>query len=289
MSKLKIPTEVRHWQSIAYSTIIFLLVILTLMVSLNYEATAFSAKEILTAEDVLLTMKAQRVPFNAENSLKPGEYKIGDAVPDIYKDSRGNLLFIYTYHSFVECRANRSRPDIIKILSQKPGGNIFCRLYTAKNLLLAYVAAANDEESYQLYCMDMKRIEQIIFTELNDGHQLTFAGQGKNWDAKITQRYYEHWWTDENNKTYYDSWHMTQPELRFKGKTRKAGLLTVSFTSSSSLSRNMMEISATELDQVIKLGSSGGNGARSRENDVYTVVVDFNGQEETFELRAEGR
>lgn len=170
----------------------------------------------------------------------------------------------------------------------KLGNNTFFPHYNAKNLL-TYAIPFKDYESFQSAGEAMERMSQLVFNELNGGRQLTFVGQGKYWDAKITERYYEHWWVDENNRMYYDCWSNIRPELRFKGKTKEDGNLIVKLTSSSVGSVNTMEISAAELTQAIKFGSSEGNGAMLRAGNVCKVEVDFNGEKETIELTAVGR
>lgn len=279
-------------------TIIFLLLaILAGTAVLSYKSGSIAAKEILTAKDVLVTMKAQRINFKPEDSLRPENYEFSGMTPEIYKDGRDNLLFIYTFESFKERQQTREH-ELAEMLGQKlnPEGLkqknkiFYVQPYRAKNILLAYALPftnnIGEQENNQIASNDLERMNQIIFSELNDGRELIFTGQGQNWAAKVTLRYYENWWTDQENKMHYESWHTEQHELTFKGKTREDGHLEVSFNSNSGSAKSSRDISAQAMTRVIRLGSSGGNGAMPRENDVYEVTVDFNGQKETFELKA---
>lgn len=70
-------------------------------VFMGYKVEEVAGKEIINAQDVLKTFEIEGITFKPEISLNSKEYKVGDTEPTIYKDSQGNVLFIYTFGSFV--------------------------------------------------------------------------------------------------------------------------------------------------------------------------------------------
>ena len=70
---------------------------MTETVLMGYKVGEVAVKEIINVQDVLKTFEIKGITFKPEALLSPKEYKVGDTEPTIYKDSQGNVLFIYTF------------------------------------------------------------------------------------------------------------------------------------------------------------------------------------------------
>ena len=247
-----------------------------------------AGKEIINAQDVLLTFEIEGITFKPETSLNSKEYKVGNTEPTIYKDSQGNVLFIYTFGSFVERQRNFPENEQRKLFSytldEKP---YVSKPYSVKNLQLIYATAYPSQENNQAVSDNLRKVAQVIFTDLNAGEEIVFTGESPSWEAKVSLRYYQHWWTDSENKAQYESYHNEAPTINYKGQIPKQSVqMEYSFITRGSKTSGTLEITPEELTRVINLGSGGGNGAMPSEDDTYEVKITVDGMTEEFELKA---
>lgn len=279
--------------TLKYMTGIFvclLILILTGSVFLSHKADKVAReiadKEILTAHDVIQTLKIKGITFEPETSRDPQDYKIEDTEPTIYQDSHGNFLFIYRFASFVE------RPNYFSEfpLKEKFSFTIeektyITKLYRVKNLLLFY-SYPYQETNQQAVSNYLAKIDQVIFTHLNAGKEIVFTGESPSWKAKVTVKYYEHRWTDSENKVHYESYHTKAPTIHYKGQIPEQPLyMECSFTCRASKMGSTREITPEELTRDITLGYGGGNGLHPREDDTYEVKITWDGKTEEFEAK----
>ncbi|KUO76730.1 MAG: hypothetical protein APF81_11720 [Desulfosporosinus sp. BRH_c37] len=271
------------------SIFVFLVIlILTGSIFMGYKVGEVAGKEIINTHDVLQTFEIEGITFKPETSIYPKEYMVEDTEPIIYKDSQGNLLFIYTYGSFVErrenFRENMMRDQFSFTLKDK---TFFSKLYNVKNLELVYAIAYPSIENTQAVINKLRKVDQVIFTDLNAGEEIVFTGESPSWEAKVSLRYYEHWWTDSKNKLQYESYHTHAPTLTYKGQIPEQAIpMEYSFSTSTSESKGTQEVTPEMLTRVIQLGTGGGNGGRPRVDDTYKVKITLDGKTEEFELKA---
>ena len=181
------------------SIFIFLVIlILTGSVLMGYRVGEAARKEIISEQDVLHTFNIEGINFKPETSFNSKDYKVGDTEPTIYKDSHGNVLFIYTFGSFVERQRNFEQRDPFSLTLDEQ--TYLSKLYSVKNLQLVYATAYPTQENTQAVINNLRKVDQVIFTDLNAGEELVFTGGSSSWEAKVSLRYYEHWWTDSENK-----------------------------------------------------------------------------------------
>src|SRR5665648_435224 len=247
-----------------------------------------AGKEIINAQDVLKTFEIEGISFKPETSLNSKEHIVGDAEPAIYKDSEGNILFIYTYGSFVERQKNylqNEQRDLVSFtLDEK---TYFSRPQSAKNLQLVYATAYPSQENTQAVNDNLRKVNKVIFTDLNAGKEIVFTGGSPNWEAEVSLKYYEHWWTDSEKKVQHESYHNEVPTIKYKGKIPEQTVqMECSFITRGGSMSGTREITPEELTKVINLGSGGGNGAMPNEDDTYEVKITVDGTTEEFELKA---
>ncbi|MCO1603291.1 hypothetical protein [Desulfosporosinus nitroreducens] len=261
--------------------------VLTSSVFVSYKAREAAGKEILNAHDVIRTLRMHGIVLKPESSLNPEDYKIEDTEPTIYMDSRGNQLLIYTLRSFVERQQKFNEFELLDKLSLAlQDKTYYSKLYKVKNLQLIYIIAYPFKEKHQVVNDYMMKISKVIFKDLNDGKEIVFTGESASWEAKVTVKYYEHWWTDDSeNKVHHESYHTKNPTITYKGQIPEHPVsLEYSFsTRGNKLSGTRDEITPEELIKGPHLGSGGGNGYIPLENDVYEVKVTLDGKTEEFD------
>jgi len=200
--------------------IFFIIAILISSVLITYKAKEATGKEILNAYDVIRTFKMEGISFKPATLLYSKDYMIEDTEPTIYNDYRGNYLFIYTFNSFVEREAKfKDEYGLIQkfafTLKEK---TYYPRLFRVKNLQLVYAIPYPNEESDQAIYDYLKKIDRVIFTGLNAGKEIVFTGESPSWTAKVSIKYYEHFWTDSENKVRYERYHTKAPTITYKGQ-----------------------------------------------------------------------
>jgi len=270
--------------------IFIVILILTGSVLVGYKAEAgeVARKEIINEQDVLHTFEIAGINFKPETSLNSKDYKVGDTELTIYKDSQGNVLFIYTFSSFVERQKNfpeyeRSDPFSFTLDKQ----TYISKFYSVKNLQLVYAIAYPSNENTQAVIDNLRKVDQVIFTDLNAGEEIVFTGGSSSWKAKVSLRYYEHWWTDGENKSHYESYHDVAPTINYKGQIpAQTVLMEYSLITRGSKMSGNQEITPEELTRVIPLGHGGGNGSMPRKDDTYEMKITVDGTIEEFELKA---
>ena len=167
-------------------------------------------------------------------------------------------------------------------LDEKP---YLSKPYSVKNLQLIYATAY--PENTQAVNEYLRKVDQVIFTDLNAGKEIVFTGESPNWEAKVSSRSYQHWWTDSEKKAQYESYHNEAPTINYKGQIPKQSVqMEYSFITRGSKTSGTLEITPEELTKVINLGFGGGNGVMPSEDDTYKVKITVDGTTEEFELKA---
>lgn len=245
-----------------------------------------AVKELLNAHDVIQTFRIAGINFTPEALLYPKDYKVQDTEPTTYKDTQGNFLFIYNFDSFVErqknFRENEQRDQFSFTLDEK---TYFSKFYSVKNLELVLSIAYPDKENAQAVIDYLRKVDQVIFTNLNAGEEVVFTGESPSWESKVLVRYYEHWWTDRENKLQYECYSTDATAITYKSQIPvQAVPMEYSISNRTGESRGTEEITPEMLTRVINLGE--GSGAIPREGDAYQVKITLDGKTEEFELKA---
>ncbi|ODA42849.1 hypothetical protein [Desulfosporosinus sp. BG] len=262
--------------------------ILSGSVFIDHKVEGAANREIINAHDVIQTFRIEGINFLPETSLNPQEFRVKDTEPTIYKDLQGNLLFIYPYSSFVERRENFrwfEQGNIFAFTFE--GRSYFSKQYSVKNLELVYSITYLYNANPQAVVDNFKKVNQVIFTDLNAGKEVVFMGDSPSWDVKLSLRYYEHWWTDSDDKLQCDSYNTETTTIIYKGKIPEHPVpMKYSVSAGTDKSYGTQEITPEMLARTINLGVSGSNGLIPQLDSVYKMEITLDGKTEELELKA---
>lgn len=243
-----------------------------------------TSNKMLSLRDVTNALEKEGLRLQKDMSLSPSDYEVQGIKPIIYKlDTTSCNLFVYVYQSYEDReKAYSHGSSEIKLRSFFGQDSKWCMFYQTRNVFLAAAVPKEVGSSPQIL-HNLELIKEVVFKRLNDGKQLLFKGEGSYWESEISLKYYEHWWVDNKGVTQYDSYHNSNPMIKYKG-TDFSSIGEVRY---SYLSRAGSGGSASKLDKdgCIRGSGIGGNGAFEREDDVLTMTVEWDGKKETFELR----
>ena len=262
---------------------IVILIILIAIVSYGYKMGEKSKSDLLTLKAIVKTFEKEGVHLE-KNSSKPSDaFELGGIKPTVFSINKteDNLL-IYIFKSFVE------REDIIG------GSNKFNNPYSieeipynAKNAFIVYIPSKvpETEKEIKTFLKIRKSITEITFKYLNDGKEIVFKGESKNWEGVVTLKYYEHWWEDEKGKNNYESYHRIYPVIKYKGSgINDVGPIVYEYdrVGGSGSGTGIL----LDKNGYASLGSIGGNGMMPREKGVFNFTIKWNGKEEKLILKA---
>lgn len=276
----KYMKSLKAWITFA---IIAILSIIISIGSIGYKMGQAPKNDFLTAKTIVNTFEKQGVHLEKDNSKSPDSFKINGVKPAVFRvgKTEDNIL-IYTFRSFVE------RENIVKDANELNTYSAEKIPYNVKNTLIVYVPSKNpksEDEMKDIYEI-RGTVSDIIFKYLNDGKEIVYKGESTHWEGTVTLRYYEHWWQDEKGKLYYESYHTESPLLKYKmADIKDVGLISYDYKTTSGGGNG----TGMRLDDngCLKIGGGGGNGALPRENDDYNITIKWNGQEESFTLKAQ--
>lgn len=266
--------------------LLLVLVIATVAVAgISYHLGSNSLQDLLSVKQVVSSFAKEGLELRQDNGgLYAGE-EINGVVPACYKIAGcEDQVLIYAYEDF-DSRKDAARKWEEKEAADGVGGFISFdepTLYGAKNILIIYIAG-NKEPGLE----DVERagkIRQLVFYKLNNAQKIVFTGEGQYWQAQYTVDYYDNWMRSQEGRLEYDQYHFSKPALTYKNGDLPTGTeVNYNFESPEGRSSGNFEWPGNN-SRV--LGTGGGNGAFPRETATINVTVKWNGQEETFELKA---
>lgn len=277
----------------------------------SYKAGSAAQKDILSLRDVTQTVERAGFDFTVNSTVNPEDYKMGQVKPSIYHvNNFDGILFIYHFANMEELDSNYDQwekatrnknvnnSSYINMFSAKWPYN---RAYAAKNtiIVIGLSQIPNNLEDFQKISPVLTKLDKAIFYNLNEGQQIVYQGEGQNWKGKVIINYYNHFWKDDKGVLQYDGWNHSQPVLEFKGDPNSVkGQFSYEFKSSLDKfsgsdangfdARMLSERDTSGNYGGIMLGFGGlnGGGAMPPKEEVYTVTVKWNNQQENFELKA---
>ncbi|HHW40521.1 MAG TPA: hypothetical protein GXX19_05095 [Syntrophomonadaceae bacterium] len=254
----------------------------------NYRLSNKADDGLLSLYDVTGAFKAGGLQL-INGRVGRAELELGGVRPALFKIANTeDSLFVYIFKSIEDRKKVYDGPgydpagrnEVVRSLFSRYSP--FPRLHEARNVLVVYTPEEipmNDAEN-QIF----RKVADAVFTGLNNGRTLIFKGSGTHWEAQLIYRYYEYWWKDSGGRWQYENWQTEHPVLKYKGKD----LEDVGEISYTCMAPSGGMSGHTTLDQngYAITGSGGSNVALTRKDDIYTVTVEWNGQKETFTLRA---
>ena len=263
---------------------IIMLIILIAIVSYGYKMGEKSKSDLLTLKTIVRIFEKEGVHLEKNSSKSLNALELDGIKPTVFSINKteDNLL-IYIFKSFVE------REDIVS------GSNKFNNQYSikeipynAKNAFIVYIPSKVPETQNEIKAFLQIRnlISDTIFKNLNNGKEIIFKGESKNWEGVVSLKYYEHWWQDKEGKNNYESYHMKSPVIKYKmSGIKDVGPIVVEYETAGSSGK----ATGIMLDKngYAGLGSSGGNGRIPREKYTFNFTIKWNGKEEKLILKAQ--
>jgi len=254
----------------------------------NYRLSNKAEGALLSLYDVTGAFEAGGLHL-INGRVGPADLELGGVRPAVFKIAKTeNSLFVYIFTSIEDRQKVYGGGGYDPLDRETALHELFARysplprLFDARNVLVVYTPEnipANAVEN-----RIFRKVADAVFARLNNGQTLIFKGSGTHWEAQVIYRYYEYWWEDSGGRWQYESWHTEHPVLRYKGKDIE-NVGEISFTCMAPLD-GMSGHTTLDQNGYVITGSGESNGALTRKDDIYTVTVEWNGQKETFTLRA---
>ncbi|HHW02064.1 MAG TPA: hypothetical protein GXX35_04520 [Thermoanaerobacterales bacterium] len=245
---------------------------------------AIAEKDLFTLEDITKVFSEQGINLRKANEPIPQQLKLNGKTPAVFQSeyTDEDYYFIWVYDS-IEDRS-KTLNEYIQNYSDKvlfKGEKIkFSYGLTAKNVLIAYTLKESKKSNPSLDVLnEQNKIEETVLEKLNDIKQIIFEGQGDNWEAKIIVKYFEYYWQDKNGATHKEQYYQKYPVLKYKGNNpEKVGRISYTYDGGS-FSGDFLD-----KDGYVYGSKAAGVESRPKEDDVYTITIKWNDEEETFKM-----
>ena len=233
---------------------------------------------LLNLDTVVNIFAREGVNLITDYSKSPDDFELNEVKPALFRIGRtqDNLL-IYIYDTFVEEEGNN--PYSFERMT-----------FNSRNVLIVYIPSktpTNQDELKPVFETG-KRISKIVFKYLNNGKQVIYKGKSVHWEARVTLKYYQNSWDNQNGKRHYQCYYTEGHEIRYRTADVK-NVDNVSYehetTTGSGAARGLRANNKRYTDT----GSSGGNGwlPAEPEKEIYHVTIKWNGKKEKFDLKAQ--
>lgn len=256
----------------------------------------FDYTEPISVKDVKTALIAAGLQFTETSEFTPDDYIVNDLRPTIYSIKPGqHVLMLYEFGSIAlrnEAGWTAGSGNIIS--NQFPlKDKWLAQAYTAKNVLiinmLNYEKLVTAEGIPQVSADIQKAsvaLNQAVLA-LNEGQTLVFADKSNNWDARLTVKYYQHWYEDSTDTSHIEQVSKGDWRVKYLGDEPES-IKSISYeytTFSGSGSGNGDSLQKIGQDYYLRLGSSGNIGIPG-EDSVYTLSIKWNDQQESLDLKA---
>lgn len=231
-------------------------------------------------ETVVNTLAFGGIKLTTDHAKSPEAYELRGKEPAVFKiGSTDDNLLIYIYETFAD-----EEERFINAFS-------FERIpFISRNTLIIYIPskAPNDQDSMESIVKTANRISEIVFKYMNHGKEVVYRGESTHWEPKVTLKYYQNLWHDEDGKRHYQSYHIENYELQYRlTEIESVGPISYKYKHGGSSGGG----TGLTLDNegYIDAGSSGGNGWLSSEpeKDVFHITITWDDKEEELDLTAQ--
>lgn len=129
----------------------------------------------------------------------------------------------------------------------------------------------------------------IVLTACNTTtykHNYTYTGEGEMWSAEYIQEATEKFIDKKGERPEYETWHNSTLELKYKGDQADLDEIKsfrYSFKGNSGETVRTMEDAEGVKGELKSVRS--GNGAYEQEDSIIKVEVEWDGQQEKFDLQ----
>jgi len=269
--------------------IVIIILFVTIALTLGCQNKTSTEGRHLTEGDVVRALKNEGFKLNKEGLDNSDKYALGDTKPSLFKLNKTNdSLFLYVFNTLSDRKEIYSHgfreKKIQNIFEDFVNEKLYAPLvYNAKNVILVYIP--NDLFGQQVQ-NNAHNLGTLAFYTLNDSKQIRFEGKGDNWEGYLLIEYYQHFIQEEkSNKIHYDNYHKETGELRYIGEEDIESIRNIKYTIKGSSSSSGGSLEKLRDNGILSLGTSGGNGAIPRIKEIFTLTIQWNDKEETFELK----
>lgn len=272
----------------------FLLIIFLIVIAVA-SAGCWTGEEpldaFLTLDIVADAFRSEGLRLDVNEAMEPDEFKKNGISPTIYSlDKTDDNLLIYIFDDYVEEEfedLGRPRLSFGKVV------------FPARNALVVYLPHTIPEIANQtsveegredIFWEEIERlaktsnaISDVVFKKLNDGKVAIYVGESQNWQARITVKYWQHDWVNQEGTHKFSGKYLQYHEIQYFGNDiDQVGSVSYEYEGPG----NSGSASGLTLDRrgYSSAGSSGSTGwiFRGPDKDFYRVKIKWKGQEETL-------
>ncbi|HHV07194.1 MAG TPA: hypothetical protein GXX69_03160 [Firmicutes bacterium] len=208
------------------------------------------------------------------SNFKPAVYQIEDS------DSR---LLIYLFTTIEQRREAEKEydPRTITAHFHETYKALFSP-FSAKNAVIAYyIPEVGERELGSIPMPGIETVRATVFA-LNNGQEIVYAGESDSWEAQVVVRYHHYFFKNEKGVLYNDLNGTREVLVRYKLDPKQVETVDFSMTRPHGGSKG----SGLTLSSDGTIGDIGSINHVPDKNDVYTLTLQWNGNEETINLQA---
>lgn len=231
-------------------------------------------------ETVVNTLAFGGVNLTTDYSKSPETFERRGKEPAVFRigGSEDNLL-IYIYETFTD-----EEELFINAFS-------FERIpFISRNALIIYIPSVSptDQDELDAIVKTANRISGIVFKYMNHGKEVVYRGESTHWKQKVTRKYYQNWWDDENGKRHYQNYRIDSHELQYR-LTDIKNVGPVSYRYKHGGGSGGGTGLTLDKEGYLNAGTSGGNGwlHSNPKDDVFHVTITWDDKEEELDLTAQ--
>jgi hypothetical protein len=247
--------------------------------------------KVLSLEDVRQAFAQKDLKLMPLNEELPVSLILEDTKPYAYTIANStDQVLIYVFDSIEERDdLNNEFKNKIKLRELFWNYRLGSTLSEAKNVLIVFCPGELHFQTADPVFKRAKAINDLVFTDLNKGRILVFRGEGRYWEAQVIYRYTINSYKNKKRVLKVNNWKAENQMARYKGENAsEVGPIIFSvLRPHGSNGGTGFELGA---DRIVRLSGSdfGGwsSGALNSSKDIYTITIEWNGQQETFNLKA---
>jgi len=262
--------------------------------------------KLLTTSDVKNAIKKAGVHLDDCYRIEPEEFALNDIAPSIWEVTRkrDDHVFIYIFDNFEDRRiaaAEFYTDDFRSNLKPFLRPDYYPMCYETKNVLVVYTC--KDDVYYPTKTLPRELyLTYLAVNNLKEIKQTVFTGESEHWKGKVTLKEYQHILTADGRILTHEEWinagspdklddsefeHMIYPRLMYK----KADIASIDEIHYHIVKPRGGSYSGSDrLLNRFRTVVSGGFGSSVHgvtKDDVYVMIVRWNGNEEVMELKAQ--
>jgi len=255
----------------------------------------FTYTETIGVKDVKTALIDAGLQVTEGGVADTDDYVLNNLHPTVYTlKPLQYVLFVYEFDSLaqrIEAGWHSGSEHIITDEIPLPE-NWLARACTARNILIIYkfnleklVNAGGSPQEEDEFKNNLNALNQALF-RLNQGQEMVFADRGKLWDARLTVKYFQHWYKDDTDTSHVEQNSKGTWQVKYLGSKpdscKSIRYEYITFSGSGSGDGHLQKVGE---DYYLRLGTVFNTGIPGKDT-VYTLRIKCNDQEESLDLKA---